>query len=52
MTRIRYIPEIYRYFVLFEDGSKGWCSQKGMAGLFPNRDWDIVKENTNQWFYI
>ena len=52
MTKIRYIPEMKRYYILFEDGSKGWASQQGIEGLFPDRAWDIVRKYTNQWFYI
>lgn len=52
MSRIRYIPEMNRYYILFEDGSRGWCSQRAIEDLFPDRNWDVVREKTNQWFYI
>ena len=52
MTKIRYIPEINRYCVLFEDGGKGWCSERAMQDLFPNLNWSIAKANPTQWFYI
>lgn len=52
MAKIRYIAEMNRYYVLFVDGSRAWCSQRSMEDLFPDRDWDIVKEKTNQWFYV
>ena len=51
MTKIRFIAEINRYFLLFEDGSKGWCSQRGVEDLFPGRAWDIVKKY-DRWFYL
>jgi len=52
MSRIRYIKSMNRYYILFEDGSKGWYSQRAADNLFPDRDWNVVKENTSQWFYI
>jgi len=52
MNRIKYITEMSRYYILFEDGSRAWCSQRAVEDLFPDRDWDVVKEKTNQWFYI
>lgn len=50
--KIRYIPEMDRYSVLFEDGSTGWCSQRAIEDLFPDMAWGIVKKYTNQWFYL
>ena len=52
MNRIRFIAGINRYYILFDDGSRGWCSQRGVEDLFPDRDWDVVKEKPEQWFYI
>ena len=59
MARIRYITmrgltgeDVGRYLVLFADGSSGCCSQRAVEDLFPDRDWDIVKEKTSQWFYV
>lgn len=52
MSRIRYIKEIHRFYVLWEDGSKGFCSQRAVEDLWSDRDWDVVKEKPNQWFYI
>jgi len=52
MTRIRWIKQMNRYFVQFEDGSVGWCSDRGAERLFPDRDWDIVKKNDGQIFYL
>lgn len=52
MTKIRYIPEIKRYFVLFRDGGKGWCSERAMEELFPDLGWEYAKEHPEKWFYI
>ena len=52
MSRIRYIQSMNRYYILFEDGSRGWYSQRAVENLFSNRNWNVVKENQNQWFYI
>lgn len=52
MTAIRYIAGMNRYYIKFRDGSKGWCSQRAIEDLFPDRIWSIVRENDQQWFYI
>jgi len=52
MTRVKWDQDYKKYFVLFADGSKGWISRRGMEELYPLYDWDIVKEKSNQWFYI
>jgi len=52
MTKIRWIPEMKKYCVLFVDGGKGWCSARAMEELFPNLSWEIAKTNPDQWFYI
>ena len=52
MTKIKYILGINRYFVLFKDGGTGWCSLRGMEGLFPDILWDVVRNHPNLWFYI
>lgn len=52
MVKIKYIPEIHKYRVFFADRSHGWCSERAMEDLFPNRNWQVAKENPEQWFYI
>ena len=52
MTKIRWIPEMKKYCVLFVDGGKGWCSARAMEDLFPDLSWEIAKSNPDQWFYI
>lgn len=51
MARIKFDNTLNRYRILFEDGSHGWFSQRAVNDLFPNRDWDVVKNNP-QWFFI
>lgn len=44
MTRIRWDRQYNKYRVLFSDGSHGWISRRGMEELYPDYNWDIVKE--------
>jgi len=52
MSRIKYIKEIDKFQVLWEDGSKGTCSQRGADHLWPDRDWEAVKAKPDQWFGV
>lgn len=52
MTTIQYIPNMDKFFIRWQDGSFGWANVKALENLFPDFNWQIVKENPGQVFYL
>ena len=52
MTSIQYIPDIDKFFIRWQDGSKGWANLRALKNIYPNRNWQIVIANPGQIFYL